>query len=146
MTAADLDAVLQIEQAVAYAQWDRKLFMHCIQADYQAWVMVQNLQVVGYGVLKYDALGGYLLNLAIAAQFQSQGLGHKMLQHLIATAKADYMPGIRLYVRDSNLVAINLYKKYNFKPQAELPGYYPARLGHPAETAQMLAVHFNGDE
>ena len=79
----------------------------------------------------------HILNISVAPNEQGQGIGRRMLEHLIelATGKAET---IFLEVRPSNVGAIALYEKMGFNEIGVRKGYYPATHGR--EDAIMLAL------
>ena len=79
----------------------------------------------------------HILNISVAPNEQGQGIGRRMLEHLIelATGKAET---IFLEVRPSNVGAIALYEKMGFNEIGVRKGYYPATNGR--EDAIMLAL------
>lgn len=53
-----------------------------------------------------------LINIAVRSDMQNHSIGSKLLEYSINNMKADKM---MLEVRESNVNAIKLYNKYNFK-------------------------------
>ena len=53
-----------------------------------------------------------LINIAVRSNMQNHSIGSKLLEYSINNMKADKM---MLEVRESNVNAIKLYNKYNFK-------------------------------
>jgi ribosomal-protein-alanine N-acetyltransferase len=78
------------------------------------------------------------MNICVAPEVQKQGVGSKLLEHMIELArkKAEM---IMLEVRPSNKGAISLYKKRGFNEIGVRKGYYPAENGD-REDAVMLAL------
>ena len=71
----------------------------------------------------------HILTLGIAADWQKQGWGKKLLQHLIQHAKNEAAKSIFLDVRESNVGAAQLYQHMGFQHIATRKGYYPAMCG-----------------
>jgi ribosomal-protein-alanine N-acetyltransferase len=71
----------------------------------------------------------HLLNLGIAHDWQSQGLGRKFLRHLIEVARVDRADMMFLEVRPSNAKAIQLYLSEGFNEIGMRRNYYPAASG-----------------
>lgn len=141
MTFADVPAVYAIEAAVAFAPWSEKLFADCIRVGYECWVLVDGDQIMGYGILSYSANEAHVLQLAIHQEHHHCGLGQKLLQYLINMAKIHGATEIFLEVRESNIAAINLYKKYHFVEIGIRKGYYQAAAeGQPKQDAITMAL------
>lgn len=126
MTVADVPAVYAIDRIADKGPWTEKLFGDCLRVGYDCWVVCIDLKVVGYGITSYGANEAHLLKLAVLPEFQRQGLGQKLLQHLISMAKIQGADEMFLEVRVSNTPAKTLYEKYNFVEVGVRKGYYPA--------------------
>lgn len=141
MTRADIPPVFAIEQAVTVAPWGKQLFEDCINVGYDCWVLVDDKTIMGYGILSYAANEAHILQLAIHPEHHRQGLGQKLLQFLLSAAKTRGAEEIFLEVRQSNLAATTLYKKYNFVEVGVRKGYYPPqKAGDPNEDALTMAL------
>lgn len=139
MTTADIASVVAIDQLVTISPWNEKLYADCLGVGYDCWVLTEDKQVIGFGILSSAAAEAHILNLAILPAKQRQGLGQKMLQHLLEIAKMQGAEEIFLEVRPSNLPAIALYTKFNFVEVGIRKGYYPAVEGQ-AEQEDALTL------
>jgi len=74
--------------------------------------------------------------LAIAPQYQRQGLGQALLFALLASAQQRGLEWATLEVRVSNVRAIALYQKFGFQEVGKRRNYYQA--GHQNEDALIL--------
>lgn len=63
-------------------------------------------------------------NFCVLDEYRNQGIGTKLLAHLISLAINYRVINITLEVRISNEVAINLYKKFGFREVALRKFYY----------------------
>lgn len=136
MTAADLDNVLRIEYAAFSHPWTRGTYTDALSA-YDCWVMFEGEQQVGHGVINVIIDEAHLLNITVKPQSQGQGLGLRLLEHLMARA---YERGGRecfLEVRASNGAAYRLYERYGFNEVGRRRDYYPAAEGR--EDALVMA-------
>lgn len=129
MTSSDIPVVHAIAQAVQLYDWNEKLITDCLRVGYECWVLVADKKIVGFGILSHGANEAHILNLAIIPEMQRQGLGHKMLQHLIEIAKINGAEEIFLEVRPSNVAARELYTQFNFVEIGIRKGYYAAIEG-----------------
>ena len=71
-----------------------------------------------------------ILNIAVAIDYQRQGIAIKMIEHL---TKIEGIEKIMLEVRESNEKAINLYKKLGFKVIRTIKNYYGIEQGYSME-------------
>lgn len=126
MTAADIDAVVAIEEAIYPHPWTRGNFDDSIQAGYHCWIVECAGALAGYLVIMTAAGEAHLLNLSVAPAWQRRGIGREALGFALKLAR-DYGAGkILLEVRPSNRAALALYKSSGFAELAVRRGYYPA--------------------
>jgi len=127
----DLEQVIRIEHEIFLFPWSIINFSDSIRAGYHCRVLVQPNSdlVMGYGILMTGPGEAHVLTLGIGAAWQSQGLGRKMLRHLIELSRKHQAEFVLLDVRESNTGAINLYQRLGFQQIAIRKGYYPAMCG-----------------
>ena len=63
-------------------------------------------------------------NFLVLDEYRNQGIGTKLLAHIVSLAINYRVLNITLEVRGSNEVAINLYKKFGFREVALRKYYY----------------------
>lgn len=126
MQTADLDAVMRIERKIYVHPWTRGNFRDSLNAGYSCWIYQFAQSIVGYAVMMVAADEAHLLNLSIAAMWQRQGWGKKLLQQVLDLARQHRARVMLLEVRPSNVAALGLYQSFGFKRIALRRGYYPA--------------------
>lgn len=136
MTEADLDAVLKIEFAAFSHPWTRGIFQDSLKS-YECWLMFDGAQQVGHGVIQVVAGEAHLLNITVKPESQGRGLGLRLLEFLMARARAREAAECFLEVRASNGPAYRLYERYGFNEIGRRKGYYPAVGGR--EDALVMA-------
>ena len=136
MALADLPAVLAVERAAYFSPWAESHFRDSLRQDHECWILVADGAFVGHGILSAAAHEGELLNLCIAPEAQGQGLGTRLLSHLLDRARARACDEVFLEVRDSNGAARRLYRRAGFQEIGRRRGYYPGPDG--AEDARVL--------
>jgi len=129
MRMADLSEVARLEKALYAFPWSLGNFRDSISAGYDCWSVAHVERVIGYAVLLIALDEAHLLNIAIAPEWQNQGLGRAFLDHMIEVARGAGCQIIYLEVRPSNVVARHLYRKMGFQQIAIRPDYYPATAG-----------------
>lgn len=137
MTDADVEAVLNIEFAAFSHPWTRGIFLDCIKSGYECWLMFLGDQQVGHGVLSAAGDECHLLNLTVKPQSQSNGLGGKLLAHLMRQGGERGAETAFLEVRESNHPAVRLYERFGFNEIGRRRDYYPAVGGR--EDALVMA-------
>ena len=80
--------------------------------------------LIGIGCLWAILEEAHIIMLAIHPQFQRQGLGQALLLALLKSAHDRQLERSTLEVRDSNLAAVSLYKKFGFKEAGRRKRYY----------------------
>ena len=80
--------------------------------------------VIGYldYSLIYDRME--IDNFSVLEEYRNQGIGTKLLAHLVSIAIEYRVVNITLEVRMSNEIAINLYKRFGFREVALRKFYY----------------------
>jgi ribosomal-protein-alanine N-acetyltransferase len=130
MTEADIDEVLSVEEAVYPHPWSRGNFQDSLSSGYHAWVLRdQGGVMLGYFLLMAIVDEAHLLNLAVSAEMQGQGLGRFLLNQSVACARGLGMESVLLEVRPSNARALEIYRRYGFTGIGRRKGYYPAANG-----------------
>ncbi|CCE24974.1 ribosomal protein S18-alanine N-acetyltransferase [Methylotuvimicrobium alcaliphilum] len=138
MTGKDLSAVLAIENTNYDFPWSEGVFKDCFKAGYSCWVCEDVDRILGYSIVSIAVGEAHILNISVASEEQGQGIGRKMLTHLIEVARWYKTETIFLEVRPSNSGAIALYEKTGFNEIGIRKDYYPAQEGR--EDALMLAL------
>lgn len=138
MTGRDLLSVLDIETQNYEFPWSEGVFKDCFKAGYSCWVCEEIDRVLGYSIVSIAVGEAHILNISVAPEEQGQGIGRKMLTHLIDVARSHKTETVFLEVRPSNTGAIALYEKMGFNEIGIRKGYYPAQNGR--EDALMLAL------
>ena len=138
MTLADLPDVMEIENRAYQYPWTKGIFNDCLIARYDSFVCEDKEKIIGYAILDVAVDEAHILNLCVDPSEQGKGLGHMMLEHLIAIAQKKFADFIMLEVRPSNKAAISLYEKWGFNEIGVRKNYYPTENG--MEDAIMLAM------
>lgn len=127
MTAGDIPAVHALEtelfpdDAWPLAGFEAELAQTDTR-DY--WVYEDEGKVVGYAGLCTVLPISDIQTIALAPDYQGRGLGRKMMNLLIDTARAKKALDVMLEVRFDNPTAINLYESLGFTTIHRRPGYY----------------------
>ena len=123
MLSADLDAVVEIEQAVTPHPWTRAQFQQSIANSHHCWVAEVQQQLIGYYLYSTVIDEASVLNLAVKPDQQGKGFGRALLSDCLhrsaTTAKTLF-----LEVRTDNVAAIALYLSAGFNQLGERRNYY----------------------
>ncbi len=130
MDHSHLPAILEIEALNYEFPWPEGIFKDCLRTmTYTNWVCeAPDDVIVGYCIISVAAGEAHVMNISVSPNFQRQGAGRKMLEHLIEYARPR-AEKIFLEVRPSNPGAIDLYRKTGFRKIGIRKNYYPAKDG-----------------
>jgi ribosomal-protein-alanine N-acetyltransferase len=127
MAESDLEEVLELEHEVYSHPWSRGNFIDSLASGYQAWILRDpSLALLGYFVVMPVVDEAHLLNVAVSAERQGQGLGYLLLNQAVACARGLGLESVLLEVRPSNVRALDIYQRYGFQTIGRRKDYYPA--------------------
>lgn len=138
MRSSDLDLVVRNEAAATVSPWSKRVFVDCLRAGYQCWVLANKDQIAAHGVLSVAIGECHLLTLCVAPEFQRSGLGRRLFKLLLEKAAKLEAETCFLEVRKSNSPAIALYESMGFSQIGERKGYYPG--GAAGEDALVMSA------
>ena len=138
MTAADLEAVLSIEEAVYQAPWSTAMFEDELDRDNRHYLVIEagmagervagdmesGDKVAGYGGLMLVGEEAHVVTLAIAPDLHGGGLGSALLAAMFVAARHRGARHLTLEVRASNHPARSLYQRFGFDEVGVRKGYY----------------------
>jgi len=128
MTAADLDAVLVLEDELfGEDAWSRRMLEgELTEQPRSRYYLVADDggAITGYAGLLVAAAQADVLTIAVAADRWGQGIGSALLEALLAEAVRRDCAEIFLEVRTDNTRAQQLYRRYGFSQIGIRKGYY----------------------
>ena len=137
MTNDDLGSVIDVEVAAYEHPWTLGIFRDCLRVGYSCWVYEDSGTVVAHGIVMLSGEESHVLNLCVHPDYQRRGIGRLMLNHLTQTSRDSGADTILLEVRQSNIIAMQLYMSADFHELGVRSGYYPDHDGR--EDAIILA-------
>lgn len=87
-------------------------------------VAIMENQVVGYAGIWSVLNEAHITNIVVKKDRRNNKIGTELLKELIKMAKKEKIEFLTLEVNVNNKIAINLYKKYNFKEVGTRKKYY----------------------
>jgi len=127
MRETDLQQVYEIERQCFPAPWSIEAFRYELRND-TAILLVASTGggVVGYVCLRRVLDVTHVLNIAVHPGFRRKGIGTLLLERAIEELKASVDKGhfLTLEVRESNIPAMRLYKKFGFEVIGRRKAYY----------------------
>lgn len=128
MLESDLKLVLEIEQELFTAPWSPLMFVQEMQNNI---CLVAELdEIIGF-FCGYKVLDEFSINnVGIRKKYQKQGWATKLINSVIEEQTKLGIKSFFLEVRESNLAAINLYKKCGFVQIGMRKHYYHSPNEH----------------
>ena len=79
--------------------------------------IVRNNHILAFSILycnNYDTLQAYICNVFVLQEYRGLGYSSKLISKAIEICKAKNFKTIALHVKEDNMPAVNLYKKFGF--------------------------------
>lgn len=127
MKESDLPRVLEIQQALAFQEWNEREFLAEIHASYALCVVYENDgtgDISGYAIFHLMGPDSELLSIATSPTEQRKGIGSALLAS--GLSRLDFTGGDRMFleVREGNAKARNFYESHGFESYAKREKYY----------------------
>lgn len=131
LTALDVPALATIEKSSHQHPWSEQQFRECINAGYlcHGFSMLDDEHLIGYWVAQTIVDELEILNICVAVNQQHKGHGKRMMNSLVVLARALKVRRLLLEVRESNKVALGLYRRIGFLESGRRKYYYPLKDG-----------------
>ena len=125
MTEAHLEAVYEIECQSFSDPWPRSDILFEMTREHTiSIVAVSGNRVLGYAMMRHIVNEGHICNIAVHEDYRQMGVGHAIVDGLVAAARARDMMGMTLEVRIGNRAAMALYHRHGFKVEGYRERYY----------------------
>jgi len=126
MELADVDQVVEVEKASFATTWTIDVFYQEIADNEYAhyYVMEADGKIIGYvgtWVVFEDA---QITNIAIKPEYRGKKLGQKLFQFTIQQVIKLGATRLSLEVRETNIIAQRLYRKFGLVPAGIRKNYY----------------------
>lgn len=132
-----LDAVAALELRAYPYPWQRRHFADCLNAGYQAQLLMADDLMLGYFVAMKGVDEVHLLNLVVAPEHQRQGWAQVLLDALALWARGQGAQWLWLEARASNTRAVHVYKAHGYRLVGTRRNYYPAEKGQREDAVVM---------
>ncbi|HVS46694.1 MAG TPA: ribosomal protein S18-alanine N-acetyltransferase [Verrucomicrobiae bacterium] len=126
MTPVDINDVRRIETLSFATQWPSDAFYNELQSNRSAHYYVGRVsgRVVAYGGIWVVMEDSHITTIAVDPDFRGRKFGEILLAHLIDRAIEREAAWMTLEVRETNVGAQQLYRKYGFTTVATRKAYY----------------------
>jgi len=127
MTLDDLPQVIEIDQVSFSLPWPERSFRFEITDNpaSRCWVVEgEGGRIIGMLVLWLIVDEAHIATIAIHADYRRQGIGQSLLLYALKSAMEEGAISSFLEVRESNLIAQTMYRKYGFVESGKRLHYY----------------------
>jgi ribosomal-protein-alanine N-acetyltransferase len=125
MLVDDLDAVMQIEEALFSVPWTREGFFTMLTMEHNLFLVVEEKgQILGYCGMQWVLDEGDILNVAVCKERQREGIGRFLVDSVKRIAQDLGVETLHLEVRESNHTARRLYERLGFQIDGLRKKYY----------------------
>lgn len=133
-----LNQLIDLENKSFSTPWSKQAFYDSLNnSNFLCFgALTECKQLMGYVSLYAISNQRFINNIAVFDEFKNQGVASALLKHIIEKSKADLAEFITLEVRESNLPAINLYKKMDFTKIGVRKNFYSL----PSENALIFTI------
>ncbi len=135
MNESHVSQVAQLEKICFVDPWSENSVASELKNPLSLWlVAMDGQQLAGYIGSQSVGEEADMMNVAVHPDFRKNGIGRMLIMQLIETLKTKGIHCLTLEVRASNVPAIDLYEKLDFKRIGCRPNYYR----HPREDALIM--------
>ena len=125
MRMEDLLPVAQMEQLCFSDSWSEKLLEDSFSGVLDHWFVAEGQgKILGYCVLRIIAGEGEIQRIAVHPECRKQGIGRKLMEAMVQTAREMGVREMTLEVRCGNQAAVCLYESWGFQKEAVRKDYY----------------------
>lgn len=141
MTENHIDDISELENLSMKSPWSRNMFLEELKTGVAMYrVVMAEKKAVAYMGMHCVSGEGHITNIAVHPDFRRQGIASLLIRHFIDTAEKNSFEFLTLEVRESNLPAIECYKKLGFKDVGLRKKYYENK-----ENAIIMTLFLNDD-
>ena len=126
MTIDDIENVLKVENDCFSTPWSRDSFVRELVENKIALYLVAKIENIAVGYIGVWKIlnEGHITNVAVRSDYRGKGIATRLISELLSLCEEDGIDAFTLEVRRSNIVAQNLYKKFQFAGCGFRKGYY----------------------
>ena len=142
---ADIPILVKLERCCFSTAWEEEQFRMVFSTSTFLAVGLQDIEsdhLIGYISMYHFEDTLEILNIAVLSDFRCHGLGSRLLEFAIQTARHFGIVQVVLEVRPSNYPALALYRRFGFSQTGIRSGYYTDT----GEDALVYAVNLDTGE
>ena len=128
-----VDELLKLQDVVykEFKPWTREIFLNELRNRHSLYVGVYLFDdLIGFAGINVESMyETHITNLSVISNYRNNGIGSFLIQKMIDFSRNEKFSVLSLEVDESNLNAIRLYEKFNFKKIRYVNNYYPEHHG-----------------
>lgn len=125
MTIKDLDLIKDILMIDFDDFWNYNVFKSELENENSQYILAKfNNEIIGFAGIWKVQNEAHITNIVTKKCYRGKGIGNLLLENLIHLCKILNMNFLTLEVNEDNIIAQNLYKKYNFQILGSRKKYY----------------------
>lgn len=125
MTLTDLDMISSNLISDFDEFWSYSILKDELESKSSYYIVAKlGTEIIGFAGIKVLLDEADIMNIVTKKSYRKKGVGSILLQNLIELSSNLNLKSITLEVNESNLPAINLYKKFNFEKIGFRKNYY----------------------
>jgi [ribosomal protein S18]-alanine N-acetyltransferase len=105
-----------------------------------ALVACDGTRIQGFAVMHFGDMHAHLALLCVQPTQQQRGIGRRLHEWLIESARVAGIASIRLELRADNAAALSFYRRLGFTETQLVPGYYDGQVAARRMTLLLHAV------
>lgn len=125
MTPKQLESISDILETEFDNFWTYNILKNELNNPHSKIIVAKiNDEIVGFSSVSILLDTAEITNIVIKKIYRGKGFSSVLLKEIIDTAKSNNCKYLNLEVNSNNIIAINLYKKFNFKQVGLRKNYY----------------------
>jgi len=129
MISNDIYQITEIEKKCFSLPWSKESYESELINEHAYYECAEeNGKVVGYMGMWKILDEGHITNVAVLPEYRNRGIASMLIKKMIDICICSEIKNMTLEARESNMTAINLYKKFGFFSVGKRPKYYQLPL------------------
>ena len=121
---SDVASAVEMEASNQPQPWTEGLFNDELAAENRNYLAAHDDGLVGFGGVMILDDEAHVTNLLVSSDHRRQGIGYQLLRTLIETSIGQGVRHLTLEVRSRNLLARQMYARFEMAPVGVRHGYY----------------------
>ena len=124
---AEMSRVL-IEAGLDWRYTPRRIAVLIGDPETVALVACDSARILGFAIMQFGDEQAHLTLLCVQPARQRRGIGRRLSEWLVASARVAGIVSIQLELRADNAAALTFYRRLGFTETLLVPGYYGGQI------------------